>query len=858
MSAYDNKYWSHRIAQLAEKVPETDDLSFFTSEVYRDFTEQGVKDLICGTCTYLRTLGYDISEAQEKERISDMVVTMSTDKNMTACTNGDSMIIGVNNPLVKYFPNRELRHYAIQGLRVHETAHVLFTDFKTIDMWQAALSNGNWWPVVPDHAQDPEGAELTQVLSKKEFSKSFAAIAGRLENAIEDGFIEREIKEMYKGLATTELCTTNDAQLSMASTFGEFLKAGRSAYSAMFQQVLMYAKYDITMVDDMPEQYSDVFDACMEVVDDVKCERDAKKRLCGVNEICCILYPLFKEMLTEESEKQNQQSSGSGNGKPGNGNGGSGSSQNSQGQQNGNGGSQGGSGGSQSNSGNGNGNGNGGSGSSQNSQGQQNGNGGSQGGSGDSQSNSGNGNGNGNGGSGSSQNSQGQQNGNSGSQGGSGGSQSNSGNGNGNGNGDSGSSQNSQGQQNGNSGSQSGSSDSQNNSGNGNGNGNGVGSMTAEQLSEALKEAVKQIKQAAKNVGVNNLPDRHNNSITSQAGKNEDAKKRERSKQGSDNANGKSNGDSIANAPGANSGKSDLSAAKCDIEAIERERKRNVATAQANNEANDKLRQEGKEVGREIGTNIYVRRAAEVPQSNIETYNRLSAGLLSITKNLERRLKTTIRDEENDDTVAGLPMGSRVEARLAYHQDGKIFSRKNFPRDNPRLAVGYLCDESGSMSKTAISASVRTAIILQDLCERMELPCYICGFTTEDLKGVDIITYVDMNVDGKDKYRTTGMASRGGTPTVPAMKYMGKKLMKDSTEKKILIVSTDGCSGRGYGETVRDVIKKLQHDGVMVIGAGIGDSKPRIQEEFGSNFLDISNLDAMPKILCNIVKKNLV
>ena len=57
----------------------------------------------------------------------------------------------------------------------------------------------------------------------------------------------------------------------------------------------------------------------MEVVDDVKCERDAKKRLCGVNEICCILYPLFKEMLTEESEKQNQQSSGSGNGKPGNG-----------------------------------------------------------------------------------------------------------------------------------------------------------------------------------------------------------------------------------------------------------------------------------------------------------------------------------------------------------------------------------------------------------------------------------------------------------------------------------------------------------------------------------------------------------
>lgn len=758
MSAYDNKYWSHRIAQLAEKVPETDDLSFFASEAYRDFTEQGVKDLICGTCTYLRTLGYDITKEQEEERINDMVVMMSTDENMTACTNGDSMIIGVNNSLVKYFPNRELRHYAIQGLRVHETAHVLFTDFKTIDMWLGALSNGNWWPVVPDHAQDPDGAELTQVLSKKEFSKSFAAIAGRLENAIEDGFIEREIKEMYKGLATTELCTTNDAMLSMASTFGEFLKAGRSAYSAMFQQVLMYAKYDITMVDDMPEQYSDIFDACMEVVDDVKCERDVKKRLCGVNELCCILYPLFKEMLTKNSEKQNQQSSGSGNGKPGNS--GFGLPQNSQGQQNG-------------------------------------------------------------------------------------------------------SNRQSDTNQNGNS-SQNGSGNAQNNSSNGNENGNSVGSMTAEQLSEALKEAVKQIEQAAKNVGVNNLPDRHSKSITNQAGKNAEAKKRESGKQGSGNnangnGNGNSNSNSIANAPGANSGKSDLSAAKCDIKAIEKARKQEIATAQANNEANNQLAQEGAKIGSEIGTKISVRRAAEVPQSNIDTYNRLSAGLLSVTKNLERRLKTTIRDEENDDAVAGLPMGSRVEARLAYHQDGKIFSRKNFPRDNPRLAVGYLCDESGSMSDKAIAASVRTAIILQDLCERMELPCYICGFTTGGYSGsVDIITYVDKNVDGKDKYRTTGMASRGGTPTVPAMKYMGKKLMKDSTEKKILIVSTDGCSGRGYGETVRDVIKKLQHDGVMVIGAGIGDSKPRIQEEFGSNFLDISNLDAMPKILCNIVKKNLV
>ena len=94
------------------------------------------------------------------------------------------------------------------------------------------------------------------------------------------------------------------------------------------------------------------------------------------------------------------------------------------------------------------------------------------------------------------------------------------------------------------------------------------------------------------------------------------------------------------------------------------------------------------------------------------------------------------------------PMGSRVEARLAYHRDGKIFSRKNFPRDNPRLAVGYLCDESGSMRDDAIEASIRTGIIIQDLCYRMELPCYVCGFTTSGF-GLQIINYVDQDIDGR-------------------------------------------------------------------------------------------------------------
>ena len=101
------------------------------------------------------------------------------------------------------------------------------------------------------------------------------------------------------------------------------------------------------------------------------------------------------------------------------------------------------------------------------------------------------------------------------------------------------------------------------------------------------------------------------------------------------------------------------------------------------------------------------------------------------------------------------------------------------------------------------------------------------------------------------------MSSRGGTPTVPAMRYMGEKLKKDETEKKILIVSTDGCSNTGR-EGVQKAIKDLSKAGIIVVGAGIGYSRSQVEKEFGKNFIDISDLDTMPRVLCNIVKKNLI
>lgn len=378
----------------------------------------------------------------------------------------------------------------------------------------------------------------------------------------------------------------------------------------------------------------------------------------------------------------------------------------------------------------------------------------------------------------------------------------------------------------------------------------------AERLQKALKKIEQIAKDAAKRAGLTEGKNQNSESITHSSARSQEAKDRNNGKQNAKaQSSDKASSCVQSSSKGGSSGTSDLSAAKRDLNSIENARKKDAATEKTNREKNNALNEEARHISSEIGANVTVDRAQEVSKSNVVVYNELSNDLLVVTKNLERRLKTMIRDEENDDSVSGLPMGSRVEARLAYHRDGKIFSRKNFPRDNPRLAVGYLCDESGSMHDDAIKASVRTGIIIQDLCYRMELPCYVCGFTTSGV-GLQIISYVDQDVDGKDKYRITGMRSRSGTPTGPAMKYMAEKLKKETAEKRLLIVSTDGCSASGR-ENIQRTIKELSRYGILVVGAGIGSARAQVENEFGKNFIDIGNLEAMPQILCNIVKRNL-
>lgn len=369
-------------------------------------------------------------------------------------------------------------------------------------------------------------------------------------------------------------------------------------------------------------------------------------------------------------------------------------------------------------------------------------------------------------------------------------------------------------------------------------------------MTQAQSDAlVADAKEAAKKAGGTAAPSNRTTTSLANPGKRENANavaKTAAEKAGPHNQ--------IAQTPGASIGDSDLSTGQWELDKIRQQTADTRAKKAVEKEMQSAMQAEATEV---LHDAVKVDRAADVSAENIAQYDKMAGKITAVSRNIERRFRTIIRDEENDETVSGLPMGSRLEARLLYHRDGKCFSRKNFPRDTPRLAVGYLADESGSMSGIAINASISTGIILEDLCRRMELPCYIGGFTSL-VGGLQYISYVEYgSVDAKDKYRLTGMSSCGGTPTGMAIRYMTARLKKLPAANKLLIVSTDGRSADG-ADALQKIIKEAKKDGVTVVGAGIGASRSAVEKEFGDAFLDVSDMEKMPQLLAGIVKRHLL
>lgn len=264
-------------------------------------------------------------------------------------------------------------------------------------------------------------------------------------------------------------------------------------------------------------------------------------------------------------------------------------------------------------------------------------------------------------------------------------------------------------------------------------------------------------------------------------------------------------------------------------------------------------------------TNVRICRASEVDELMKVKYNNIYKEVQVYSKAMQRQILAILKDRRAGGKLYGQIYGNRFESRSIARLDGCCFSKTKIPTESPTIAIGILIDESGSMRWGGrIEYAKKAAIMLEDFARGLDVPTMIYGHTEDSAGCVVLRSYSEFKkIDKNDRYRLVSADARYNNRDGFALKYMVEALKKRQEEVKLLFIISDGqpaangYHGRPAIEDIKNVVSDAKKSGVLVFAAAIGDDKPTIAEIYGEGFCNISDMERMPKVFANLIKKQL-
>ena len=250
-----------------------------------------------------------------------------------------------------------------------------------------------------------------------------------------------------------------------------------------------------------------------------------------------------------------------------------------------------------------------------------------------------------------------------------------------------------------------------------------------------------------------------------------------------------------------------------------------------------------------------------VTQDDIDTYNFMMKDLAAYSKRLQRQMLDILKDLREGTVSKHRAFGRKFDARDAYRPDQKYFMSKKNPTEIPDMSIFVLIDHSGSMNGERMEAAQKAAMLLYDFATNIDIPVAVAGHN--DRGSVFFKLYTGFEKASRtEKYRLAQMEPSGRNRDGMAINMASAMLEKRQEEIRMLIIISDGqpnsraYSGEEAARDIQDIIGKLRRKNIEVLAAGIGEDRERVKEIYGNdNYIDISDLSALPKILTNVVRK---
>ena len=267
-----------------------------------------------------------------------------------------------------------------------------------------------------------------------------------------------------------------------------------------------------------------------------------------------------------------------------------------------------------------------------------------------------------------------------------------------------------------------------------------------------------------------------------------------------------------------------------------------------------------------VDANVY-----HIRCGNRDTYNDIveKENVLRISKNLQRKVKKDLFERRKGSVKHNLYSGKNIDLRAICNGSNKVFMQNKLPNNKPLLAASVLIDQSGSMCGTKIYKATVAAMMLEDFCRNLNIPCSVTGHCTS-ASTVNIYDYIDFGERNPNaKERLAAISYGGCNRDGYAIRYVANKLAKRSEETKLLFIVSDGLpnhSNYGTHELIADLAdmnKRNRNKGIIIVPICIEEScLKELSFIYGSSLVDATDLQKFPvklnTILARELKKKLV
>lgn len=292
--------------RMNEKRSKITDKQFFTSRLLSSYFE----DLAMA-----QTRRY-----QYNRRIKVKIYWEENDGH-SASTNNRVILINAGHPIVTKISGRANRYQIVCGLFSHELGHILYTDFPMRQTYLNSLKDKRWYPNAPvffNPIEEQNEKALWEYVSESEENLiAVQAVAGELNNVLEDAYIENRMLNRYHGTLGFGLERMRDMYFTGIPTVTQLIEheaAGRlHIFKSIMQIILSYVKFGEIKYGDTPlsdERIQSVF-GLLTVLDNGVFSKNEKERWATVNQILIRLWAYIKDFCEQSKNEQKQNASGS-------------------------------------------------------------------------------------------------------------------------------------------------------------------------------------------------------------------------------------------------------------------------------------------------------------------------------------------------------------------------------------------------------------------------------------------------------------------------------------------------------------------------------------------------------------------